>query len=197
MPFLITTKPLTLQAIWQDNDDSSVTCLLNYKSLDLMDGDSRRGVRSHNRRLKALGGAPFPHPAYTGVRTTVGRKPNLGAKAVGAPIPRAASGSIGTSLSVLHADGRAAGVAAAHPRPAIPPGLPTNSGAVIRSGPDSPISRLQRLTERQGEFDRWRRDISAFHDPASVRIVRRRLWANHDPFLAMRANPETGSALVQ
>jgi len=75
---LITRKPLTLHAIWQGNDDSSVSCLLNFKSLDVMDSDSRTGMRSRNRRLKTPGWSPFPHPAYTGVCTTVGRKPNLG-----------------------------------------------------------------------------------------------------------------------
>ncbi len=36
---------------------------------------------------------------------------------------------------VLHADGRAARLAAAGARPVVPSGLPTDSGAVIRSGP--------------------------------------------------------------
>ena len=36
---------------------------------------------------------------------------------------------------VLHADGRAPGLAAAHPRPVVSPGLPTDSGAVVGGGP--------------------------------------------------------------
>ena len=36
---------------------------------------------------------------------------------------------------VLHADGRAPRLAAAHPRPVVPPGLPTGSGAAVGGGP--------------------------------------------------------------
>ena len=36
---------------------------------------------------------------------------------------------------VLHPDGRAAGLATAHPRPVVPPGLPTDQSAAVGSGP--------------------------------------------------------------
>ena len=51
------------------------------------------------------------YPAYTGVCTIVGRKPNLGVYAVGPPIPRIALGSIGIPLSMPPGSPDIAGVA--------------------------------------------------------------------------------------
>ena len=61
--------------------------------------------------------------------------------AVGGPVPGvvdpagARGGDAHPGPVVLHADGRAPGLAAAHPRPVVPPGLPTDQGAAVRGGP--------------------------------------------------------------
>ena len=69
------------------------------------------------------------------------RCPAAAHAAVGGPVPGvvdpagARAGGPHPGPVVLHADGRAAGLAAAHPRPAVPPGLPTDPGAAVRGGP--------------------------------------------------------------
>lgn len=67
--------------------------------------------RVEPKDVEAKRGQVSLYPANTGVCTTVGRKPNLGVKTVGASIPRVAVGRIGgIPLSMLSGPA-AAGVA--------------------------------------------------------------------------------------
>src|SRR6476646_6805773 len=65
----------------------------------------------------------------------------------GGPVPRvvdpagARGRDPGPGPVVLRVDGGAAGLAAAHPRPVIPSGLPTSEGVVVRTGPRGACGR--------------------------------------------------------
>jgi hypothetical protein len=73
---------------------------------------SRASAKALRAWPTVASGSRCLYPAYTGVCTTVGRKPNLGVKVVGASIARVAVGRIGgIPLSMLSGGAATAGVA--------------------------------------------------------------------------------------
>ena len=99
--------------------------------------------------------------------------------AVGGPVPGvvdpagARAGDAHPGPVVLHPDGRAAGLAAAHPRPVVPPGLPTDQGVVDRAGREALAGAELSAAGRQYVDTALRRidELSAEIDPLRTQLI--------------------------